>query len=26
MEAPPPRIDESQFGDPRVGDAEDIPF
>lgn len=25
MEAPP-RIDESQFGDPRIGDAEDIPF
>jgi len=22
----PPRIDESQFGDPRIGDAEDIPF
>lgn len=22
----PPRIDESQFGDPRIGDVEDIPF
>jgi hypothetical protein len=22
----PPRIDESQFGDARIGDAEDIPF
>jgi len=22
----PPRIDEAQFGDPRIGDAEDIPF
>jgi hypothetical protein len=26
MDAPPPRIDESQFGDPRIGDVEDIPF
>jgi Domain of unknown function (DUF3127) len=26
MDAPAPRIDESQFGDPRVGDVEDIPF
>lgn len=26
LDAPPPRIDESQFGDPRIGDAEDIPF
>lgn len=25
-DAPPPRIDESQFGDPRIGDVEDIPF
>ena len=25
-DAPAPRIDESQFGDPRIGDAEDIPF
>lgn len=24
-DAPPPRIDE-QFGDPRIGDVEDIPF
>src|SRR3569623_364585 len=24
--APPPRIDESQFGDPRIGDVEAIPF
>lgn len=22
----PPRIDEAQFGDARIGDAEDIPF
>ena len=26
VDAPPPRIDESQFGDPRIGDVEDIPF
>ena len=26
MDAPAPRIDESQFGDPRIGDVEDIPF
>jgi hypothetical protein len=26
FDAPPPRIDESQFGDARVGDVEDIPF
>ena len=26
MDAPPPRTDESSFGDPRIGDAEDIPF
>lgn len=26
MDAPPPRIDESQFGDGRIGDVEDIPF
>ena len=26
MDAPPPRMDESNFGDPRIGDAEDIPF
>jgi len=25
MDAPPPRMDEG-FGDPRIGDAEDIPF
>ena len=26
MDAPAPRIDESQFGNPSVGDVEDIPF
>jgi hypothetical protein len=26
LDAPPPRIDEAQFGDPRIGDVEDIPF
>ena len=26
LDAPPPRIDESQFGNPSVGDVEDIPF
>lgn len=26
LDAPPPRMDEAQFGDPRVGDSEDIPF
>jgi hypothetical protein len=26
LDAPPPRMDESTFGDPRIGDAEDIPF
>jgi hypothetical protein len=25
-DAPPPRMDEAQFGDPRIGDVEDIPF
>jgi single-strand DNA-binding protein len=26
LDAPAPRIDESQFGDPRIGDVEDSPF